>query len=114
MQLKTVSSISCIIYFFLSLLHSSNSTYSIGISLISLYLLSRFISNDVDDLCPERELFLILKKELCIADDYRFTDKQKNEIYNLLNCTDTMRQKRQLPYKRLLQILSKTCVEEFH
>ena len=70
----------------------------------------RFISADVDDLCPEKEVFLILKKELCIADDYRFPDKQKNEIYNLLTCTEIMRQKRQLPYKRLLQVLSKTCV----
>lgn len=74
-------------------------------------LICRFISNDVNDLCPEKEVFLILKKELAIADDYRFTDKQKIEVYNLLHCTDTMRQKRQIPYKRLLQVLSKTFVE---
>ena len=80
---------------------------------VILFCIHRFISNDVDDLCPQKEVFLILKKELSIADDYRFTDKQKNEVYNLLNCTDTMRQKRQIPYKRLLQVLSKTFVEQF-
>ncbi|CAF4274339.1 unnamed protein product [Rotaria sp. Silwood2] len=77
---------------------------------LSLTAAFKYISNDIDDLCPERELFLILKKELSIADNYRFTDKQKNEVYNLLNCTDTMKQKRQLPYKRLLYFLSKTTI----
>ncbi|CAF3617577.1 unnamed protein product [Rotaria sp. Silwood1] len=66
---------------------------------LSLTAAFKYISNDIDDLCPERELFIILKKELGIADNYRFTEKQKNEVYNLLNCTDTMKQKRQLPYK---------------
>lgn len=68
----------------------------------------RYISNDIDDLCPEKELFLILKKELNIADSYRFTEKQKNEVYNLLNCTGELKQKRLLPYKRLLYYLTKT------
>jgi hypothetical protein len=53
----------------------------------------------------------MLKKELDIPDSYRFTDKQKEEVYNLLNCTDDMREKRQLPYRRLLYLLIKTLVE---
>jgi hypothetical protein len=65
---------------------------------------------DIDDLCPEKEFFLILKKELSIADNYQFTEKQKNELYTLFNCNDNMKQKRQLPYKRLLYFLSKTFV----
>ncbi|CAF3598885.1 unnamed protein product [Rotaria sp. Silwood1] len=77
---------------------------------LSLTAAFKYISNDIDDLCPERELFIILKKELGIADNYRFTEKQKNEVYNLLNCTDTMKQKRQLPYKRLLYFLSKMTI----
>ena len=74
------------------------------------FIFLRFISIDIDDLCPEKELFLILKKELAIPDNYRFSEKQKNEVYTLLNCTDSMKQKQQLPYKRLLNILSKTLV----
>ncbi|CAF3862527.1 unnamed protein product [Rotaria sordida] len=77
---------------------------------LSLTAAFKYISNDIDDLCPEKELFIILKKELNIADNYRFTEKQKNEVYNLLNCTDAMKQKRQLPYKRLLYLFSKTTI----
>ncbi len=76
------------------------------------FVFQRYISNDINDLCPEKEFFIILKKELSIADNYQFTDKQKNEIYNVLNCTDDNKQKRQLPYQRLLYFLSKTFVEE--
>ncbi|CAF2265210.1 unnamed protein product [Rotaria magnacalcarata] len=77
---------------------------------LSLTAAFKYISSDIEDLCPENELFLILKKELGIADSYRFTDKQKNELYTLLNCTDHMKHKRQLPYKRLLYFLSKTTI----
>jgi hypothetical protein len=56
---------------------------------------------------------MILKSKLSIADNYQFTDQQKNELYNALNCSDENKQKRQLPYKRLLYFLSKTFVEEF-
>ncbi|CAF4296416.1 unnamed protein product [Rotaria socialis] len=77
---------------------------------LSLTAAFKYISNDIEDLCPEHELFLILKKELGIADSYRFTDKQKNELYTLLNCTDHMKHKQQLPYKRLLYFLSKTTI----
>ena len=73
--------------------------------------LRRFISSDLDDLCPEEELFLILRKELGLADSYQFPGKQKNEVYHLLNCQDQLKKKRQLPYKRLLHFLSKTFVE---
>jgi len=73
--------------------------------------LKRYISSTIDDLCPENEFFIILKKELSIPDNYRFTDKQKNEIYVLLNTTDEMKEKKQLPYKRILYYLSKVYVD---
>ncbi|CAF1213655.1 unnamed protein product [Adineta steineri] len=66
-----------------------------------------YISRENDDLCSEKELFIVLKKELGIADNYRFTDNQKEEVYTVLNCTNEMKQKRQLPYKRLLYYLMK-------
>jgi hypothetical protein len=78
---------------------------------IKFHFSLRYISPDNDDLCSEKELFLMLKKELDISDSYRFTDKQKDEVYNLLNCNDDMREKRQLPYKRLLYLLIKTLVQ---
>ena len=84
-----------------------------NLSLFYFVPTSRYISSDIEDLCPEAELFLILKKELHIPDSYRLTEKQKNELYTLLNCTENMKQKRQLPYNRLLHLLSKTLVEEW-
>ncbi|UJR31026.1 hypothetical protein I4U23_018535 [Adineta vaga] len=69
-----------------------------------------YISKDNGESCTEKEFFLVLKKELGIADSYQFTDYQKDEIYTALNCSNDMRQRRQVPYKRLLYILIKTTI----
>ena len=73
----------------------------------------RQISTELNELCPENELFLILKKELGLSDHFQFSYQQKMEIYRLLDCSEQMKKKRQLPYRRLLQILSKTFVLNF-
>lgn len=73
-------------------------------------MFSSYVSRDNGDLCTEKEFFLILKKELGIADTYQFTDYQKDEIYNALNCTNDMRQKRHIPYKRFLYLIIKPLV----
>lgn len=106
------SSIYCIVCFSHSLLLSSEFFVVALIHWTTLFI-GRFISSDLDDLCPEEELFLILKKELGLPDQYHFTGKQKNEVYTLLNCQDQLKKKRQLPYKRLLHFLSKTFVDAF-
>ncbi|CAF1005358.1 unnamed protein product [Adineta ricciae] len=69
-----------------------------------------YVSRDNGDLCTEKEFFLVLKKELGIADTYQFTDYQKDEIYNALNCTNDMRQKRHIPYKRFLYLIIKPTI----
>ncbi|CAF1001810.1 unnamed protein product [Didymodactylos carnosus] len=72
---------------------------------LSLTAAFKYLSNDSNDLCAEKEFYTIIKKELNINENYSFTNKQKNEICSVLDWHIEMTQ---IPYKRFLHYLAKS------